>query len=156
MTLDPLVAQPPCLPVEPENFTRRRRWHLSDAARERRHQRELAKPGKAGPETCIYFIRAGEFVKIGKSGAWKVRIRSMQTGSPYTIVPLLILRAPAKLERDLHIEFIGSHFRGEWFYLTKDIGDYIRKNRSRCVADLIGSGESPPRPAPFNLADDLE
>lgn len=85
-------------------------------------------------ETYIYFLRAGGFVKIGYSGNWKNRMSGMQVGSPYTIVPLLVLIGGSKDEKKLHSRFRASHFRGEWFHLTSSIQQFIKDNLSNCVA----------------------
>lgn len=84
--------------------------------------------------TFIYFLRAGEFVKIGQSKRWRIRREQMQIGSPYTIVPLLVLIDEPKLERKLHNKFRASHFRGEWFHMGPAISAFIKENLSRCVA----------------------
>jgi len=107
-------------------------------------------------ETFIYFLRAGQFVKIGQSKAWKDRLAQMQTGSPYTILPLLILKAHPSTERKLHVRFRADHFRGEWFHVGAAVQEFIRANRAQCMAkadmDDLRPQEPPP---PFNLADDL-
>lgn len=82
----------------------------------------------------IYFIRSGEFVKIGKSRHWKKRMANMQVGSPHTVVPLLVLIGPAKLEGQLHKRFRASHYRGEWFHMGPAIGAFIKENLKDCVA----------------------
>lgn len=87
-----------------------------------------------GPRTFIYFLRAGEFVKIGQSVRWKVRLDQMQTGSPYTIIPLLVLIDDPKLEKKLHNRFRASHFRGEWFHISPAIAAFIKENLKYCVA----------------------
>lgn len=87
-----------------------------------------------GPRTFIYFLRAGEFVKIGQSVRWKVRLDQMQTGSPYTIIPLLVLINDPRLEKKLHIRFRASHFRGEWFHMSPAITAFIKENLKHCVA----------------------
>lgn len=85
-------------------------------------------------QTFIYFLRAGEFVKIGQSRRWKSRMSGMQTGSPYTIVPLLILIADEKMEKQLHRRFKADHFRGEWFHIGPAVRAFIKENKKNCVA----------------------
>lgn len=84
-------------------------------------------------ETFIYFLRAGEYVKIGQSRNWKQRIDQMQVGSPYTIVPLLVIVADPSLEKRLHVRFRNSHFRGEWFHVGAAISAYVKENLDKCV-----------------------
>lgn len=85
-------------------------------------------------ETFVYFLRAGEFVKIGRSKRWKVRMAHMQIGSPYTIVPLLVLIGDEALEKRLHARFRADRFRGEWFHMSPTIGAFIKQNLQNCVA----------------------
>lgn len=98
-------------------------------------QADVARAADEG-KTFVYFLRAGEFVKIGQSRRWKIRMAEMQTGSPYTIVPLLVLIDDAGLERKLHQRFRSDHFRGEWFHMGPAVTAFIKENLSRCVAKL--------------------
>jgi hypothetical protein len=84
--------------------------------------------------TFIYFVRSGEFIKIGQSRRWKMRIEGMQVGSPHTIIVLLVLKADPKLESKLHNWFRTDHFRGEWFHSGPAILAYIREHLPECVA----------------------
>lgn len=93
------------------------------------------KAAKRQGETFIYFLRAGDFVKIGQSRRWRYRMATMQTGSPYTIVPLLVIIDKPSLEKKLHARFRADHFRGEWFHSGGEaINRYIKENLHRCVA----------------------
>jgi hypothetical protein len=87
-----------------------------------------------GGRVFIYFIRSGEFVKIGKSRHWKKRMENMQVGSPYTVVPLLVLVAPPEMERKLHNRFKADHFRGEWFHMGLVVLAFIKENLKNCAA----------------------
>lgn len=86
-----------------------------------------------GAATLIYFIRAGEFIKIGRAVNWRARISQMQTGSPYTIQPLLVFPDDCALERKLHTRFRHDRFRGEWFHASPAILAYIKENLHRCI-----------------------
>lgn len=96
--------------------------------------RSPARCTQAGDRTFIYFMRSGEFIKIGQSRRWRCRLATMQTGSAYTIIPLLVLVAEPALEKKLHTRFRADHFRGEWFHSSPAILAYIRENLSACVA----------------------
>lgn len=113
----------------------------------RRKKGTVSSPQAPPKETFVYFVRAGEYVKIGQSLAWRRRIASMQTGSPHEIAPLLVLKATPYMERSLHKYFRSYHFRGEWFYCTKVVLDFIESRKADCVAksetdDLRRSPES--------------
>ncbi|MHC2163170.1 GIY-YIG nuclease family protein [Bradyrhizobium ottawaense] len=102
--------------------------------------------------TFVYFVRAGEFIKIGQSKTWKNRVATMQVGSPHTIIVLLVLVADRGLEARLHTRFRNDHFRGEWFHSGPAILAYIKEHLPECVSksgliDLrIPSERKPPRP----------
>lgn len=83
--------------------------------------------------TFIYFFQVGDFVKIGRSRRWKERIAEMQTGSPHTIVPLLVFVGDVTDERGLHRRFHKYHFRGEWFHLSLKIKNYIETQKPKCM-----------------------
>lgn len=104
-------------------------------------------------ETFIYFLRAGEFVKIGQSRRWKSRLDQMQTGSPYTIVPLLILRGSPAMEKTLHSRFRADHFRGEWFRLGPAVRAFIKSNLKLCQSKSEITELAPPPIT--DIADDL-
>lgn len=113
-------------------------------------QADVARAIRDG-ETFIYFLRSGEFVKIGQSLQWRGRMATMQIGSPYTIVPLLVLIDKPALEKKLHKRFRSDHFRGEWFHLGPAVTSFIKENLPRCVAGLSDVGDlRPPKPE-FNL-----
>jgi hypothetical protein len=84
--------------------------------------------------TFIYFVRSGEFIKIGQSRRWKQRVETMQVGSPHTLIVLLILKAEPKLESKLHNWFRTDHFRGEWFHSGPAILAYIKERLRECVS----------------------
>jgi hypothetical protein len=83
--------------------------------------------------TFIYFVRSGEYIKIGKSKVWRTRVTNMQVGSPHTIIVLLVLISEPKLERQLHKRFRADHFRGEWFHSSPAILAYISENLWKCA-----------------------
>jgi len=85
-------------------------------------------------ETFIYFVRSGEFIKIGQSKRWKARVTNMQIGSPHTIIVMLVMVGDVKLEKKLHNRFRADHFRGEWFHSGPALLAYIREHLSECVS----------------------
>lgn len=91
-----------------------------------------AKQAETG-DTFIYFLRAGPFVKIGHSKVWKTRRAQMQVGSPYDIIPILVLIGQPALERELHRKFKSDHYRGEWFHMSESISRYVRERRADSV-----------------------
>lgn len=95
---------------------------------------KVTNPAVARGRTFIYFVRSGEFIKIGQSKQWKKRIEQMQVGSPHTIITLLVLVAEPSLEGKLHNWFRADHFRGEWFHSGPAILAYIKERLPECAA----------------------
>lgn len=95
--------------------------------------RQEAEAACHGAETLIYFMRAGEFIKIGRAKNWRSRLSHMQTGSPYTIQPLLIIPGDCEMEIKLHARFYRDRFRGEWFHSSPAILAYIKDNLEKCI-----------------------
>jgi len=63
----------------------------------------------------LYFIRSGQYVKIGVSATPRRRIASIQTGNPEPIEVLAIVEGDASLEADLHRRLASFRKQGEWF-----------------------------------------
>lgn len=77
----------------------------------------------------VYFIRAGEFVKIGYAGFVAGRMKELQTSNP---LPLELLhKEPGNLvlEAKYHASFAALHVRGEWFRYEGEIRDYVEDMR---------------------------
>ncbi|WLB49253.1 hypothetical protein QIH93_15165 [Bradyrhizobium ottawaense] len=91
-------------------------------------------PNRNPDRTFIYFVRSGEFIKIGQSRRWKQRVETMQVGSPHTLIVMLVLKDEPKLEGKLHNWFRADHFRGEWFHSGPALLAYIKKRLPECVS----------------------
>lgn len=63
----------------------------------------------------LYFIRSGQYVKIGISEAPQRRIASIQTSNPDELEVLAVVEGGAQLEAEMHRRFAALHYRGEWF-----------------------------------------
>jgi hypothetical protein len=86
---------------------------------------------------CVYFLRCGNFVKIGKTtyGSLNNRISALQTGNPDPMILIGLIpdktyttsKSSCALEYDLHNRF--SHLRktGEWFEWSHEIQDFLRE-----------------------------
>lgn len=85
---------------------------------------------RTGEKPVVYFIRSGEYIKIGKSTHWRDRLAAIQTGSPHPVIPLLIIPARRKTERQLHVRFKVHHVQGEWFHPSPEIMAYIEARKA--------------------------
>lgn len=84
-----------------------------------------------GSTEYVYFLRAGEFIKIGKSsGHPGSRIAALQTGCPFPITLAAWEFGGLEREAELHRRFAGLRRHGEWFL---DDGDL------RAHVDALGS-----------------
>jgi len=80
----------------------------------------------------IYFILAGEFVKIGIAKNPKKRLRDLQTANPVKLNLLYTIPGDETLEKTLHLIFDEYRESGEWFryeYGLKSFIDCFRVNK---------------------------
>ena len=85
---------------------------------------------------CVYFIKAGNYVKIGTTHDIENRLKQIQSGKG-AITPddactdqmILIKTIPGSynVEKTLHRIWAGNRVVGEWFNLDDDLLEYINK-----------------------------
>lgn len=72
----------------------------------------------------IYFIQAGDYVKVGlsKRESFKLRVSSIQTGNPHKLKVLRIIPTnhPRRDERQFHFMLRAYRVQGEWFKITSE------------------------------------
>ena len=68
----------------------------------------------------VYFVRSGDFVKVGFTNNLPSRLGTLQTGSPYRIEVLGICEGSRQDEKDLHGYLERHRVGGEWFKLNHD------------------------------------
>jgi len=74
----------------------------------------------------VYFLRAGGFIKIGKSTySGRRRIAELQTGCPYPIEFIGQIKGGQREERVLHRQFAHIRAHGEWFHATEQLLAHI-------------------------------
>lgn len=84
----------------------------------------------------VYFMRAGDFVKIGKStGNPASRLSSLKTGCPFPIEVIATIPGGLSEERGLHKKFSHIRAHGEWFHATEELLTY--------AADIASTEVSP-------------
>ncbi len=74
----------------------------------------------------LYFIKCGDYVKIGTSRSVKDRIDQLQTGNPQEIEVLAVFEEQAFREYAIHKTFVHLNIRGEWFRYTEEIENYLK------------------------------
>lgn len=84
------------------------------------------------PEPAVYFVKCGEFIKIGWSENWHSRIKRLNVDNPHSIEILLVLGRPKIFEKTMHRQFAEMRHRGEWFRDHPDIRAYIEERKKEC------------------------
>jgi hypothetical protein len=83
-------------------------------------------------EEVVYFIldSYSNSVKIGYSTikGLKKRVENLQIGTPYELKLLGIVWGDKNIEKELHKKFKHSRIRGEWFYYTKELEEYLNES----------------------------
>lgn len=77
----------------------------------------------------IYFIKAGDFIKIGYTKndlTFKVRLQTYSTSNPYDIEVINIIEGNVDLEKNILNYFVKYHCKGEWFYFNEEIIKYAK------------------------------
>lgn len=94
-----------------------------------------AKPDPVIPASCpscdpfIYFLQAesGGPIKIGLTTNPVARRTEHQTSHPEQLRYVALVRAPASLERALHVHFKPEWLRGEWHHSSPRLLKFCRK-----------------------------
>ena len=73
----------------------------------------------------VYFIQAGEFIKIGYAADPNKRLLSIKTGSPLPVKIIHFFPGTMKDERSLHSRFSHLRAEGEWFRVEPDLVSFI-------------------------------
>jgi len=73
----------------------------------------------------VYFIRAGDTVKIGIAVDPKIRLGTLQVARPDKLELLLVLPGGAKREAKLHARFADYALSGEWFRLEGAVERFV-------------------------------
>lgn len=74
----------------------------------------------------VYFIKAGEFIKIGFTTInARRRMATFQVGHPHDLVLLGVLDGTTERENEIHARFAPFHVRGEWFRAAPELIEFI-------------------------------
>jgi len=77
----------------------------------------------------VYFVKAGDYIKIGYSKnekAFKTRLSSYKTSCPFEVEVLGTLDGGVEEERNIMNYFIKFHTRGEWFNYDESIENFAK------------------------------
>lgn len=73
----------------------------------------------------VYFIKCGEFVKIGRSEDPSGRLRQLRIGNPLDLTLLHTVPGDVFTEAEFHGKFSKYHHRFEWFRLEGELWEWI-------------------------------
>jgi len=76
----------------------------------------------------VYFIKGGNFVKVGCSTNPKKRLVAHQTSNPHELELLCSVERGDmfELEEEIQLELRKFKVRGEWYKLTPKVKEYIK------------------------------
>lgn len=111
------------------------------------------RPYRFRPKGNIYFIRAGDKIKIGYSTRPLGRLKALQTSHPGKLELIGTRPGSREFETELHDRFIALHVRGEWFEAKQPLLRYIEENTPEGIAaakarrlDLLDRARQPAPP----------
>lgn len=79
----------------------------------------------------IYFIRNGDYIKIGVANNPWERLSKFQVGSPVQLELLAVAPGSFDEEYRYHSMFSQHRARGEWFHARQPVLDFIQATRER-------------------------
>lgn len=87
-------------------------------------------PVDAAAMGIVYFIRSGEYIKIGFTKNMAGRLAAMETLSP--VSPVVLHQEPGTVadERAYHRHFAAQHLRREWFRHEGELAEYLARMAS--------------------------
>lgn len=113
---------------------RRRQQLEAEARKEERYAALAANPPRPGafgdaPDGVVYYIRRGDYVKIGTTTRLRNRMRDLMPDEVLAVEP-----GSYSLEGALHAQFAASRLRPscEYFRLTDDLRAHIDSVIKRC------------------------
>lgn len=73
----------------------------------------------------IYFIKQGDYVKIGFTNRFKTRLSQLQVSSPIKLEVLAIIDGDKNDEQKFHEQFKHIASNGEWFMQCDELKSFI-------------------------------
>lgn len=78
----------------------------------------------------IYFVRTGDFVKIGFAKDLPRRMTALRIGCPHPLELILAIKGHIGVESEMHIRFEQYWHRGEWFRYEGELRSFVEANRT--------------------------
>jgi hypothetical protein len=93
----------------------------------RRDSEPQAAMGSDADGEVVYFLRAGDAIKIGYTTNLAARKRALETASAVPLELLASIPGDRSEETRLHRDWWHLHIRGEWFQADEELLRYIRE-----------------------------
>lgn len=84
-----------------------------------------------GKEGYVYFLSAGDYIKIGYSETIHQRINQLQTGCPFKLELVSVMPGTMKTEKMLHNKFNKHRYNNEWFEFCLEIREFIESMKAK-------------------------
>lgn len=94
-------------------------------------------PGHGKGPHLVYFIRCGDFIKIGFTrgrAQLDERVKTLQIGNPFDLEVVDWIVGNWRLEQFLHEKFDHLHHQGEWFRADPELERFIARHGMRSAA----------------------
>jgi hypothetical protein len=72
----------------------------------------------------IYFVQAGDAVKVGHAADVEARLRLLRVDNPVEVRLLAKIRGTVAGEGAIHKKFAHAHIRGEWFKAVPELLEF--------------------------------
>lgn len=94
----------------------------------------------------VYFVRAGDRVKIGFTANLPVRLRRLRAGSSEPIELVRTIETTADRERLLHDRYRRYREHGEWFRLEGSLAAYLMSAEQTGTSTAHNGAQASPSP----------
>lgn len=103
-----------------------------------------------GMTEYVYFIQAGQYIKVGRAKDVMSRLDQLKAGSPFPLTLLGAIPGSRKREIQIHEKFKHLRAHGEWFSRCPEIENYIR-DTLQAEGIAIARSASAPKSVNFRL-----
>lgn len=77
----------------------------------------------------VYFIRCGDFVKIGVASCVATRLRTIKAMNPRPVEVVHVVVGKQPVEREFHLRFAAYRHLDEWFRIEGELADFLEESR---------------------------
>ncbi len=89
-------------------------------------------------QSVVYFIRAGDRVKIGMTASLPGRVDQLQVSTQEKLEILLVVPGGRAEEKQVHALFAADRVRGEWFTLSPALDAFITERSDQDIRHVHG------------------